>query len=434
MQLHNNSKMYCTIEDAIGELNNKRPVIIFDRDNENEGDLIFPSEIITTDILTFMLNNCKGVICVTLEKNVIDNLKIPLIEKKGNNTTGQTNFVVPVDHVDSETGISSNDRKIIIDELLSNNGNEKNIVYPGHQNVLKIASGGLVDRRGHTETSSELVHMAGYKKSATICEIIDIDGIPMREDAISEFGKRHNIKVVLLSDIYEHYIKSAYMEPRLSILKNPFSIFNGKKILLTGGSSGIGKVLKEKLTSFGGEVYDLSRTNGIDVTNYDDVNIFIEKNIEKLDFLINCAGFIEPCRIEKMNMDNWEKHIATNLTSIFNITRATINKFTDGGCILNISSPSADKQRNRWSAYCCTKAALNSFTLNCAEELVDKNIMVNAISPTKTDTPMIHKLFPDIDQKSLISKDIICNFMIDILYHSIVNRKTGVIYKVKTRN
>lgn len=425
--------MYCTIEEALTELANKQPVIIFDRDNENEGDLVVPSEIITTDVLTFMLNNCKGIICVTLEEKIINKLEIPLIAKKGNNVTGQTNFVVPIDHVNSDTGISSNDRKLIIDEILSENGNHINIVYPGHQNVLKIASKGLLERQGHTESSSELVHMAGYKKSATICEIIDSDGVPMREAAIGEFGKTHNIKVVLLSDIYNHYIKSSYIEPYVSIFKNPFNILNGKKVLLTGGSSGIGKALREKLITFDCKVDDLSRTNGIDVTDYHGVNTFIEKNIEKVDILINCAGFIQPCKIEKMQIEDWEKHISTNLTSVFNITKSTIPKFTDGGCILNISSPSADKTRDEWSAYCCTKAALNSFTLNCAEELFEKNIMVNAISPTKTDTPMIHTLFPDIKKDSLIPTEVISNYMINILCHSIVNKKTGVIYQVKNR-
>ena len=86
-----------------------------------------------------MLNFCKGVICVTLEKSVLENLEIPIIKKKGNSLTGQTNFALPVDHKNSLTGISSKDRKMIIDELLLDKVNLDNLVIPGHQNLLKIS-------------------------------------------------------------------------------------------------------------------------------------------------------------------------------------------------------------------------------------------------------------------------------------------------------
>ena len=181
--------MYIDINTAIHELKSKKPVIIFDKENENEGDLIFPSEIITEDILTFMLNDCKGVICVTLEKSVLDKFEIPVIKKRGFSITGQTNFCLPVDHINSETGISSKDRKMIIDELLSDKINKDNLVIPGHQNLLKIAENGLLSRQGHTESSSELVELAGYKRSATICEIIDSKGVPMRENSIRIWQK-----------------------------------------------------------------------------------------------------------------------------------------------------------------------------------------------------------------------------------------------------
>lgn len=198
--------MYVDIDTAIKELQHKKPVIIFDKNNENEGDLVFPSEIVTEVILTFMINYCKGVICVTLEKSVLDEFDIPVIEQRGRTSTGPTNFAIPVDHINSETGISSKDRKMIINELMAEKPNKNNIVIPGHQNLLKISENGLLSRQGHTESSSELVYLAGYKKSATICEMIDNNGVPMREHSILQFGKEHNIKVVLLSDIYNKFI------------------------------------------------------------------------------------------------------------------------------------------------------------------------------------------------------------------------------------
>jgi acetoacetyl-CoA reductase len=132
-----------------------------------------------------------------------------------------------------------------------------------------------------------------------------------------------------------------------------------------------------------------------------------------------------------MNLDIWNKHINTNLTGVFNITKNMIPKFKKEGHILTITSPSAKKIRENWSAYCCTKAALNSFTLNCSQELKAKNIMVNGISPTKTNTPMIHRLFPTIDNNKLIEPEIISNYMINILCDSIKNKTTGIIYDIK---
>jgi 3,4-dihydroxy 2-butanone 4-phosphate synthase len=418
-----------TINVAINELKNKRPIIIFDKENEKEGDLIFPSEIITTDILTFMLNKCKGVICVTLEETIINNLEIPLFTKKGNNLTGQTNFAYPLDHINSETGISSSDRKLIIDELMCANADKNNFVIPGHQNILKIAKGSLKNRQGHTESSSEIIYMAGYKRSATICEIIDDNGVPMRENAILKFGKTYNIKVILLSDIYKEFIKNKTITPELKIYKNPFLYLKDKTIILTGGSSGIGKELKEKLLSFNCNVIDFSKTTGYDITDYHKINEKIN-SIDKIDILINCAGYIQPQKIENMDLDTWNKHINVNLTSVFNLTKSCIPKFNNEGYILNISSPSSKKIKDTWSAYCCTKSALNSFTLNCSEELKKKNIMVNAISPTKTNTPMIKKLFPYIDENILIEPIIIVNYMINILCSMIDIKTTGIIYDV----
>ena len=416
--------------DCLDELKKKRPIIIFDKNNENEGDIVFPSEIINIDILNFMLNQCKGVICQTLTEDVIQKLEIPILKKYGKNKTGQTNFVYPVDHINSETGISSNDRLMIIKELISDNANNNNFVFPGHQNLLKISKNGLETRQGHTESSSYIVKKAGYKESAVICEIIDTNGVPMRYDSIIEFGQLHDIKVILLSDIYKYFLDTIKIIPKIKLYKNPFLLLANKHIILTGGSSGIGLNLKNKLLELSCNVIDFSRTNGHDITNYNEIKNYIENNVSNIDILINCAGYIEPKNILNMELNEWHKHIDVNLTSIFFLTKNLINKFNTQGVILNISSPSAKKTREGWSAYCCTKAALNNFTLNCARELKEKNIMVNAISPTKTNTPMIKRLFPKIKDDKLINPDIISNFMINILCDSFQNNLTGQIFEV----
>ena len=252
----------------------------------------------------------------------------------------------------------------------------------------------------------------------------------MRYDSIIEFGNKHNIKVLLLSNIYKEYIKGTYIEPCIKNIKNPYDILQNKNIIISGGSSGIGNHIKNKLLDLSCNVTDFSRSNDLDITDYDKINNYIKENVTNVDILINCAGYIEPMSIENTDLNIWNNHINTNLTSIFNLTKNLVNKFNNTGVILNVSSPSAKKVRNEWSAYCCSKAALNSFTLNCANEFEDKNIMVNAISPTKTNTPMIHRLFPEIAEDDLIEIDVITNYMINIICESYTNRVTGQIFEV----
>lgn len=425
--------MSLNVQDAIMELKRKKPVIIFDLENENEGDLVYPSEILNETILTFMINNCKGIICSTISYENLKKLEIPVFSKKNKNLTGQTNFAFPIDHIDSETGISSKDRLLVIKELISDNPNKDNIVYPGHQNILKISENGLKSRQGHTESSSELVKLAGYKESATICEIIGNNGEPLRYNDMLDFCEKFDIKLVLLSEIYKYYLNKINIKPEIN-LSNSLDYINNKKVIITGGSSGIGKSISNKLKQLNCNVIDFSRKNNLDITNFDNIKDYIDKNISDVDILINCAGFIEPLSIEETSLETWNQHINVNITSVFYITKLLINKFNDNSSILNISSPSSNKTRNKWSAYCASKAALNSFTLNCSEEFKSKNIFVNALSPTKTDTPMIEKLFPDIDKNTLINPDIICDYVLNIINQSILNKKTGIIYEVFKNN
>ena len=127
--------------------------------------------------------------------------------------------------------------------------------------------------------------------------------------------------MLLLSDIYNKFVKNAIIYPPLSISKNPFYLLNNKQIVISGGSSGIGKSLKDKLSNFHCNIVDFSKSTGFDITDYNKINEYIKNNIDKVDILINCAGYIEPQSIESMDLNIWKKHIDTNLTSIMNLTK-----------------------------------------------------------------------------------------------------------------
>ena len=238
--------MIINVDKAIDNIKRGKGIIIFDKLNENEGDLVFPSDLIKEENIIFMLNKCKGVICQTLEKNIIDKFNIPSLEKKGNNKTGQTNFLCPVDHKNSHSGISAKDRLLIIKELMKKDGSPDNVITPGHQNILKVSEKGLHQRQGHTETSTYLVKKAGFTGSAIICEIMNDNGSAMNFEEILIFSKLYDINIILLEDIYKYFLKDTIISPSITNYKNPYEVINNKKIIITGGSSGIGKKIKEK--------------------------------------------------------------------------------------------------------------------------------------------------------------------------------------------
>ena len=422
-----------SVSKGIEHLKKGNPIIIFDENNELEGDMVIPADIITVDYLNFMLNECKGIICQTLHKTIIEKLKIPIFTKKGVSLTGQTNFIYPVDQVQIDTGISSLDRLKIIKELINKDAQEKNIVIPGHQNLLKISDGGIMTRQGHTESSSEMVSLAGYTRSAVICEIIDNQGVPMRLEGIKKFSEQHSIPVVFLGDIYTYFLhkKAIYISPPLPFCKNPYKILNGKKAIITGGSSGIGLACKTLLETHNCTVYDFSKSKGFDVTDYNLINNEIGK-MDEVDFLIYSAGYIDPKKICDMSVQEWTKHIDINLTGAFNVMRSTIPKFKDGGIIINVSSPCAHKTRYGWSAYCSSKAGLHSLTQNASAEFKELGIKVFGVSPSKTDTPMIHRLFPKLNKNDLLQPVNIATLIVNIICneHRKVSANREIIYRI----
>ncbi len=418
--------MIINIEQAIVELQNKNPVIIFDNEGENEGDVVFPSEIITEENIKFMMNYCKGVICQTLKEERIKELEIPIFKKKSNNLTGQTNFVYPVDHKKSQTGISCKDRYMIIRDLIDPSFDKENLVIPGHQNLLKISTNGILERQGHTEASSELVVLAGYYPSATICELVDDEGIPRDLDSCKNFSTQHNIPIVLLNEIYEYFLKEKQLciLPKINYIKNTYKYLAHKTAVVFGGFSGIGKQVVSLLEKNDCNVFSLSRRNGYDITNSNVISKFFQ--MYNVDFVINCSGYISEMPIGQLDMDDFHRHFDVNFFGIVNIIDQ-VQKTQKHTTIINISSPSAKKFRQNWSAYSSSKAALDAFTLHAANELTNHKIFT--ISPSKTKTPMIYKVFPDIKDSQLIDPVDLAKLIINIICQS-NDLKNGTEYSI----
>ncbi len=192
------------VREAIEEIKKGNIVIMIDdEDRENEGDLVYAATFSTPQKVNFLASEAKGLICVALEKEIADRLDlVPMVEK--NDSSYETAFTVSVDAKACETGISAAERDMTIKLLADYNTKPTDLVRPGHIFPLIAKDGGTLVRTGHTEGSVDLCKMAGIAEAAVICEIMKEDGTMARRDDLELFAKKHNLKIVYISDIVEY--------------------------------------------------------------------------------------------------------------------------------------------------------------------------------------------------------------------------------------
>lgn len=199
-----------TIQEAITALKNHQPIIVVDNENrENEGDLVYPAEVIDEQAIAFMLKYTSGIICLPLEGETLDHLHIPLmVEPKSNSSRLGTNFTVSIEAKSGvTTGVSAKDRAHTIQVAINPQSSAQDIAKPGHIFPLRAHPKGVLGRQGHTEAAIELAKLAGFKPAAVLCELMNEDGSMARLDEIEIFSEEHQIKVVSIDDLVD-YVKS----------------------------------------------------------------------------------------------------------------------------------------------------------------------------------------------------------------------------------
>ncbi len=199
-----------TIQEAITALKNRQPIIVVDNENrENEGDLVYPAEVIDEQAIAFMLKYTSGIICLPLEGEILDHLDIPLmVETKSNSSRLGTNFTVSIEaKTGVTTGVSAKDRAHTIQVAIDPQSKAQDIAKPGHIFPLRAHPKGVLGRQGHTEAAIELAKLAGFKPAAVLCELMNEDGSMARLDEIEIFSEEHQIKVVSIDDLVD-YVKS----------------------------------------------------------------------------------------------------------------------------------------------------------------------------------------------------------------------------------
>jgi 3,4-dihydroxy 2-butanone 4-phosphate synthase / GTP cyclohydrolase II len=191
-----------TIEEALRDYAaGKCVIIVDDEDRENEGDLACAAQFVTPEHIAFMAREGRGLICLALQGERLDELQIPLMVGSNTSKFG-TNFTVSIEAAHGvTTGISAADRAHTIRTVLDPHTTSADIARPGHVFPLRAADGGVLQRAGQTEASVDLARLAGLYPAGVICEIMNDDGTMARMPQLEVFAARHGIKIISVAQL-----------------------------------------------------------------------------------------------------------------------------------------------------------------------------------------------------------------------------------------
>ena len=176
-------------------------ILVDDEDRENEGDLVFAAQFATPENVNFMATHGRGLICLAMEKSLIEKLELPMMTDSNQAPFG-TAFTVSIEARSGvTTGISAQDRAHTIQTAIRDGASRRDLVVPGHIFPLKAREGGVLVRAGQTEGSVDLARLAGLKSAAVICEILNPDGTMSRLPQLQEFSAKYHIPVVSIADL-----------------------------------------------------------------------------------------------------------------------------------------------------------------------------------------------------------------------------------------
>jgi len=209
------------IQDIINDAKNgKMYILVDDPGRENEGDLIIPAQMVTTEAINFMTKYGRGLVCLSLTKQRINDLNLPLMNPS-NQKNDLTAFTISIEAKEGiTTGISAADRAHTISVAINGNRDKSDIISPGHIFPLMAWAGGVLERAGHTEASVDISILAGLNPSGVICEIMSDDGSMARLPELIKFAKFHNLKIGTVSDLIKYRLKNNKIINLIS--KRPF--------------------------------------------------------------------------------------------------------------------------------------------------------------------------------------------------------------------
>ena len=211
-----------SIEEAIKDIKKGKFIILVDdEDRENEGDLVIAAQHVTPQAVNFMAQYARGLICLTLTPQRVEELHLPQ-QAVENTATFGTAFTVSIDaRKDITTGISAADRATTIHVAIDPKSKPSDLARPGHIFPLKAQQGGVLKRAGQTEGSVDLARLAGLTPAGVICEIMNEDGTMARVPELTKFAKVRKIKMVTIKALIEYRMKRETFVRRMASARLP---------------------------------------------------------------------------------------------------------------------------------------------------------------------------------------------------------------------
>lgn len=216
------------IKDVLEDLKQGKMIILVDdEDRENEGDLTMAAEKVNPEAINFMAKYGRGLICLSLAPEIVEQLKLPLMVYD-NRSPFKTAFTVSIEaRTGVTTGISAADRAHTILTAVADDCKPDDLVQPGHIFPLRARRGGVLFRTGQTEGSVDLARLAGLRPAGVICEIMNDDGSMARMPDLQEFAKQHDLKIATIADLIAYRMRNESFVHLVAetVLPTPFGEF-----------------------------------------------------------------------------------------------------------------------------------------------------------------------------------------------------------------
>ena len=215
---------FSSVEQAIDDIRHGKFVIVADdEDRENEGDLICAAELITPEMVNFVITEARGMLCLALPAERVDQLGLTAMSET-NLDDYRTAYTVSIDAAPRfcvTTGISAHDRATTIRVAVDPATIPSDLRRGGHVQPLRAREGGVLQRTGHTETAVDLARLAGLYPAGVICEILNDDGTAARRPQLEKFAKKHGIAFVTVAQLVAHRLKNERLVHRVADARLP---------------------------------------------------------------------------------------------------------------------------------------------------------------------------------------------------------------------
>ena len=210
-----------TIQEALDELRKGKIILVTeDEDRENEGDMVCAAQFATTENVNFMASVAKGLICMPMSEEFCHRLQIPQMVSE-NTDNHETAFTVSIDHINTSTGISAQERGFTARACTKENAKPQDFRRPGHMFPLKSKKNGVLERNGHTEATVDLLRLAGLKECGLCCEVMKDDGTMMRKSDLFQLAEKYNMKFITIKMLQDYRKKYEKLVERKAVVKMP---------------------------------------------------------------------------------------------------------------------------------------------------------------------------------------------------------------------